>query len=405
MRNLQVIFVFIFFLAVSTSSTAQQALWSSQNITSPKVNTDKSVTFSLLAPNASKVELVGDFITTQKIDTPNGEMEIPGSILMQKNEKGIWSYTTDVLSSELYIYNFMLDGVKITDPSNVYAVRDISSMMNLFLIDGGVGDLYKVNNVPHGAITKEWYQSSTLNMSRRITVYTPPAYDGTNNNKKYPVLYLLHGMGGDEQAWEELGRATQILDNLIALGKATPMIVVMPNGNVSQNAAPGYSEKGYYTPQMYLPSTMDGQMEMSFPDIVKFVDTHYRTIQRKEGRAITGLSMGGFHSLHISKQYPDMFDYVGLFSAAIDSRSQEKDISTFSIYDNMDEKLKTQFQKAPKLYWIGIGKTDFLFEENIKFRKRLDQLGAKYIYEETEGGHIWKNWRIYLSDFVPLLFK
>lgn len=313
MRNKQIL-ILITFLLVGTYVNAQQALWTTQEVISPQINPDNSVTFSLLAPQSQKVELVGDFITNQN-NTSN-------SVLMNKNEKGVWTYTTAVLSSELYTYNFVIDGVKVTDPSNVYTVRDISSMMSLFLIDGGIGDLYKVNDVPHGAITKEWYNSPTLQMNRRITIYTPPGY--IEGDKKYPVLYLLHGMGGDEQAWEELGRATQILDNLIALGKSTPMILVMPNGNVSQNAAPGYSHQGYYTPQMYLPSTMDGQMETAFPDIVNFVDKNYRTIKNKGGRAIAGLSMGGFHSLHISKQYPDMFDYVGLFSAAIESRSQEQ---------------------------------------------------------------------------------
>jgi enterochelin esterase family protein len=152
---------------------------------------------------------------------------------------------------------------------------------------------------------------------------------------------------------------------------------------------------------MQLPKTMEGSMETSFPDVVKFIDSEYRTVAKKSGRAIAGLSMGGFHSLHISKQYPDMFDYIGLFSAAI---IQNKDARS-PIYANFEGKLKIQFSKSPKLYWIGIGKADFLYKANEDYRKLLDKNGYKYTYYESEEGHIWKNWRIYLSEFVPLLFK
>lgn len=174
-----------------------------------------------------------------------------------------------------------------------------------------------------------------------MTVYTPVGYE--TSGKRYPVLYLLHGMGGDEEAWISLGRTAQILDNLIAQGKAKPMIVVMPNGNASQEAAPGESSRGMVPPTMQLPKTMEGSYEQAFPEIVKFIDKNYRTIKSKSGRAIAGLSMGGFHSLHISKQYPDMFNYIGLFSAAI---MPNKEVSS-PIYENMEGKLKVQFDKIP----------------------------------------------------------
>ena len=219
--------------------------------------------------------------------------------------------------------------------------------------------------------------------------------------KRYPVLYLLHGMGGDEEAWISLGRTAQILDNLIAQGKAKPMIVVMPNGNASQEAAPGESSRGMVPPTMQLPKTMEGSYEQAFPEIVKFIDKNYRTVKSKSGRAIAGLSMGGFHSLHISKQYPDMFNYVGLFSAAI---MPNKEASS-PIYENMEGKLKVQFDKNPALYWIAIGKTDFLYKANEEYRKLLDKKGYKYTYYESDEGHIWRNWRIYLTEFVPMLFR
>ena len=319
---------------------------------------------------------------------------------MTENKDGIWEFTTnEPLVSELYIYSCIVDGLKTQAPSNLYMIRDVASVTNVFIVSGEKGKLYSVNNVPHGSVTRCWYNSPTLNMKRRLTIYTPAGYE--TGNKKYPVLYLLHGMGGDEEAWIALGRTAQILDNLIAQGKAKPMIVVMPNGNADQEAAPGESSLGMIKPTMQLPKTMEGSMEESFPDIVNFVDRNYRTVKTKSGRAIAGLSMGGFHSLHISKQYPDMFNYVGLFSAAIMPNEKVKS----PIYDNMEAKLKTQFSKNPALYWIAIGNTDFLYKANADYRKLLDEKGYKYTYFESEEGHIWKNWRIYLTAFSQMIFK
>jgi len=380
-------------------SYAQQALFGGQDIISPEIHPDKTVTFRLQAPQATKVEITGDFLPTQKMETPNGNYDAPGIVELTKNAQGIWEFTTpQALSPELYGYSFIIDGVKITDPNNVYLNRDVATVTNIFIIDGGRADLYKVNNVPHGTVARRWYDSPTLNMTRRMTVYTPPGYEA--GTKKYPVLYLLHGAGGDEEAWVSLGRAAQILDNLIAQGKAKPMIVVMPNGNAGQKSAPGESERGMYKPSFMGETRMDGAYEEAFPDIIKFVESNYRTLATKSSRAITGLSMGGFHSLHISAEYPDLFDYVGLFSAAIMPREGVNS----KVYDNMDEKLKVQFSKKPKLYWIAIGNADFLYKNNVDFRKKLDENKYPYVYYETGEGHIWKNWRIYLSEFLPMLF-
>jgi len=275
----------------------------------------------------------------------------------------------------------------------------VATVTSVFIIGGGRVDLYKVNAVPHGSVTRCWYQSPSLGLTRRMTVYTPPGYEA--GKTQYPVLYLLHGMGGDEEAWIALGRTAQILDNLIAAGKAKPMIVVMPNGNAAQEAAPGESSLGFYKPTFQLPKTMEGSYEKSFPEIVSFIDRNYRTVKAKSGRAIAGLSMGGFHSLHISKEYPDMFDYVGLFSAAI---LPDRENSS-PVYMDMDKKLQVQFDKHPKLYWIAIGSADFLYKANADYRQRLDEYHFPYTYYETGEGHIWKNWRIYLSEFAPQLFR
>ena len=367
---------------------SQQALWDRSQIKSPEIGRDNKVTFRLYAPKAEQVTVEGDFAK--------------GPQSMQKDDNGVWSFTTSQsLPPELYMYSFNVDGVRTLDPSNVYMNRDVATVTNIFLIDGegSVAHNYKVNDVPHGTVSKVWYDSPGLEKKRRMTVYTPAGYE--DSQEEYPVLYLLHGAGGDEEAWMSLGRASQIMDNLIAEGKAAPMIVVMTNGNAVQSAAPGESAEGFVTPAFDISRMNRGEFETSFPDVVNYIDSHYRTKADKQHRAIAGLSMGGYHSLHTSKLYPDMFDYIGLFSAAI----FPPEGSTAGVYENFDEKLRTQFEKKPKLYWIAIGEDDFLYEDNKKFRKILDDNGYPYTYVETPEGHIWKNWRIYLSEFAPQLFQ
>ena len=386
-------------ILIAATASAQEALSIVPTTTSPEINPDNTVTFRLHAPNARTVEVTGDFLPTRKIDTPFGKADAPGTATLAKDSAGFWTYTSPALAPELYNYSFVVDGMKTNDPANVYLLRDIASLTNIFFIDGAESELYQVRDVPHGTVSHCWYNSPTLGMNRRLTVYTPAGYE--QSESRYPVLYLLHGMGGDEDAWATLGRATQILDNLIAQGKASPMIVVMPNGNAALPSAPGESASGLVIPTIRLPKTMDGAYETAFPEIVNFIDTNYRTIPQKSGRAIAGLSMGGFHSLHISKEYPDMFDYIGLFSAAISPH----ETSSSPIYGNFEEKLAIQFAKQPALYWIAIGTTDFLYEANVQYRTLLNAKNHPYTYRESSGGHIWRNWRIYLSEFLPMLFR
>ena len=382
-------------LLISLASFAQQALGRGSRIVSPQVNEDNSVTFRLVAPKAVKVQVKGDFLPAEGIDSK----EVP-TIAEMTEKNGVWEYTTKPLASELYSYSFIVDGLKTLDPSNVYINRDVASTMNIFIVGGGCGDYYKVNDVPHGTVSKVWYESPTLNLTRRMTVYTPAGYD-KNKKQKYPVFYLLHGAGGDEEAWMDLGRTSQILDNLIAQGKAEPMIVVMTNGNAGEVAAPGEGPEGFRQASSKQRGMMDGAFEMSFKDVISYIESNYRVYKDKKHRAIAGLSMGGYHSMHISKYYPDTFDYVGLFSAA--ARFHEK--SESPVYQNEKEQIAAQFAKKPALYWIAIGKDDFLYEENVKYRQFLDEKGFGYEYFENGEGHIWRNWRIYLTMFVPRLFK
>ena len=387
------------------AAQAQQNLnWGQgPQVASPDVHADNSVTFNLIAPEAQKVQITGDFLPPKKVEYGGNTYEMPGVADLVKNDKGVWTLTTEPLQPELYTYNMLVDGVKIIDPLNVYNIRDINNLFSVLLIGGNQrADLYKVNKVAHGTVSKIWYESPTAGLTRRLTVYTPAGYE--TSGKEYPVLYLLHGIGGDENAWSELGRAAQIMDNLIAQGKAEPMLVVMTNGNISQEACPGETSEGFRVPTMMLPKTMEGSFETAFPDVVKFVEKTYRVKKDKAHRAIAGLSMGGCHSLFISINYPDLFDYVGLFSAAVD-RQQNNQEGYPNIYADRNQKIDRLFSKHPKLFWIGIGKTDFLIQSNNDLRVYLDSKNHKYTYLETEGGHIWRNWRIYLTEFTPLLFK
>jgi len=388
----------LFLIMISLSVQAQEALFRAQQIVSPEIHEDNSVTFRLLAPAAASVQVTGDFLPTIKVESPMGQVDGPGKADLRKGENGVWEYKSETLKPELYNYSFNIDGFTATDPNNPFLIRDVASVTNIFIIGGGHADLYRTNDIAHGTVTRRWYDSPVLGMDRRITVYTPPGYE--KSTEKYPVLYLLHGAGGDEEAWISLGRTAQIMDNLVAQGKAKPMIVVMPNGNVIQDAAPGEGSMGFYKPQFMVPKTMDGTYEASFKDIINFVESNYRVKADKSNRAIAGLSMGGFHTMHISRFYPNTFDYIGLFSAAIMPRED----ATGVVYSDIDGTLKTQMDNGYALYWIAIGKTDFLYKANTDYREKLDAMGMKYDYVESEGGHTWRNWRVYLSEFVPKLF-
>lgn len=397
--------IVIIALLMCAMTFAQQALWGGAPVISPEIHNNNSVTFRLNAPKAEKVQVTGDFLPTQKISTPFGEFDGPGVADLTKGKDGVWEFTTpEPLPSELYSYSFIVDELKTTDPSNIYMIRDVASVTNVFIVPGNPGDLYRVNDVKHGTVARRWYNSPTLEEQRRVTIYTPSGYEGSD--KSYPVLYLLHGSGGDEEAWIALGRTAQIMDNLIAQGKAEPMIIVMPNGHTQNAAAPGESSRTYAPVMGGGPRQAVASMEDSFGDILTFVESNYRVKKDKAHRAVAGLSMGGMHSSAISAQYPNTFDYVGVFSAP--------PIATMMMPDSEDKgkyteefvaKLKTQQDNGFKLYWIACGNTDFLYQGVIESMRQMDKIGFKYTYRETGEGHIWKNWRIYLTEFAPMLFR
>ncbi len=390
------LFYILFLGWIICPSYAQQDLFNEDPLVSPEIHADHSVTFRIKAPDAEQVSVSGS------LDADNAFANI--TYALEKGDEGIWTFTTPVLPSELYRYHFTVDGVRTVDPANAHAIRDVGNLSNVFLIDGDRADLYQVNDVPHGTVAYRWYDSPGNGKKRRMAVYTPPGYYA-NSATEYPVLYLLHGIGGDEEAWLGSGRAAQIMDNLIARGDAEPMIVVMTNGNVAQEAAPGYGSVGFVQPTFRLPNTMDGKFEETFTDVMQFIEENYRTPNTKAGRAIAGLSMGGFHTANISLNYPNTFDYVGLFSSALGVQTPNNSSSPF--YQNKDEKLKQQMENGYELYWLAIGVDDMemIYNGNKAFREKMDAIGMEYEYVETGGGHTWNNWRDYLVLFAQRLFK
>ena len=375
-------FFLLTLMAMALVTNAQGYLAPAVN--SPDITKDGVVTFKVKAPGADTVKLVID----TRVDT-----------LMKRTGNDMWSITLLNLEPDLYMYHYVIDGMKVLDNENAQTLRDVKNVMNTFVLDPNGNCPVAVHDVPHGEVRAVWYDSPTLGITRRMMIYLPPGYE--LSRQKYPVLYLLHGTGGDETVWLEQGRAAQILDNLIAEGKADPMIVVMPNGNVDERASSDMSERGNVQPTFAHKNWMDGTFEQSFNDIKNWVDNNYRTRAAKRYRAIAGLSMGGYHSLYISANQPDDFGYVGLFSPAISRMDQGKS----TIYDDLETKLRAQFQQRPKLYWMGIGKDDFLYKDNAEFRKLMDKNRLRYTYHESDAGHEWANWRDYLIIFTQLIFK
>ena len=378
--------------AALLASAQQNVFQAPESLQSPVVNADGTVTFNIYAPAASEVVV-------------NGDWEADGGRCpMTSDGQGIWTATTAALPGDMYTYRFSIDGITTIDPANPYCCRDVASVFSIFFTPGEQSDYYQVHPVPHGTVSAVYYHSDAANADRRLMVYTPAGYE--DSDRAYPVLYLLHGSGGDETAWLSLGCAARILDNLIARQQAEPMIVVMPNSVMPTTAAAGESTDNLdFRPRLtnQIPGAYkNGLFETAFPEIVTFIDTHFRTRADKHSRAVAGLSMGGFHSLFIAANYPEMFDYVGLFSAGVDFSNVD---TTIPAYTDLDTKLAAQARAGVALYFIACGTADFLYPLNRQLATRLTAAGLQPTLLDTPRGHLWTNWRRHLMTFAPLLFK
>jgi len=363
-------------------------------IISPEILPDNKVTFRVYAKEATKITVSGEW-----------QAGFNATETLVKGDTGMFMLTVGPLKPELYGYTFNVDGVTTIDPNNVQVRRDGTRYGSFFIVPGTESDLYfQKNGVPHGNVSKVWYNSPVLGMDRRVYIYTPAGYE--KSNQKYPVFYLLHGAGGDEDAWTNMGRAAQIMDNLIAQGKAKPMIVVMTNGNANQSGAQNdVTDAPVQGDPMAAYQKLAGKFESHLvKDLVPFIEKNYNVLTGKDNRAIAGLSMGGMHTQTITNDNPGMFSYIGVFSMGImNFGPQNQDVAKLD--QERDTKIEALKNSGYKLYWIGVGKDDFVYQGVIKLRSTLDKHNFKYSYRESTGGHTWANWRIYLSEFAPQLFK
>lgn len=385
-------------LLLMTLTAMAQEVGQRERLVSPELKDDNTVVFSIRAPKAENVTLSGNWMPM----VPDGNQGMKRqTVALTKDGQGVWSTTVGPLEPELYGYSFLVDGVTTLDPSNLKVARDGTFRTeSLLYVPGDASDLYWAKTGPKGSVHKIWYESPTLDLTRRMFVYTPPGYH--ESKEDYPVLYLLHGGGGDEEAWPTLGVAPTILDNLINSGKAKPMIVVMTNGNPSQASAQTISPKLPKVEQ-----SAGGMANMMFEkslvnDVIPYIENNFRVKANKENRALTGLSMGGLQTINTSFENPNLFDYIGVMSMGF------ADLSRFGIevdHSKRAQQILALKEADPELYWIACGKDDFLYESVVTMRNELDKQDFDYTYRESTGGHTWGNWRIYLSEFAPMLFK
>jgi enterochelin esterase family protein len=345
------------------------------NFTSPEVRPDRTVTFRFQAPNAAKVTVKGiDGVSATE---------------MTRDDKGLWSVTVGPLPPDIYSYVFSVDGADVLDPRNRHIKKWIQSN-SMFDVPGDPPLLHDLQSVPHGALHHHVYDSKAAGKMRGVFVHTPPGYDPAAG-KTYPVVYLMHGYGDDETAWSEVGRAHVIADNLLAPGKTVPMIIVMPHGHpVPIPAGQRFDD--------YAGKNMDTLERDYFEDLLPFIRKHYRVKAGREHQAIVGLSMGGGQSLGIGLKHLDTFAWIGGFSSAAPQGSLDE---TFAQVIRDTQRANEDI----KLLWIGCGKSDFLLKRNEAFVAWLEEKKIDHTWRLSEGGHSWPVWRLYLSEFLPLLFR
>ncbi len=353
---------------------------------SNEVSADRKVTFRIHAPKAEAVRLASS-------DLPGMG---PGSA-MKKAENGVWETTVGPVPAGAYRYNFNVDGVTVIDPKNPATSESNANTWSLAIVPGS--ETFDLKDVPHGAVAKVPYHSSTLKTFRRMHVYTPPGYE--KGEGTYPVFYLLHGAMDSDESWTSVGRAAVILDNLIASGKAKPMIVVMPAGHTGTFRFGGGGGNSFQ-------NQMDEFAKDFANDIRPHIEKTYRVKTDRASRAIAGLSMGGAQTLNVAFDTLDDYGYIGVYSSGIfgitggpgaaGPNTQWEDAHKATL-DNADLK------SGLKLVWIACGKDDFLAKTSEATVDMLKKHKFDVVSKDSEGGHTWLNWRDYLTEFAPMLFQ
>jgi enterochelin esterase-like enzyme len=349
---------------------------------SPQVHADGRVTVRLRAPNAQAVLFARDGAAPTA---------------MRRDSTGVWTFTTEPLSADIYPYTFRVDGVTHPDPSNsaTKPVFKAALGQSIIHVPGPSSLSWEVTDVPRGALTQHFYRSGIVGDERDYFVYTPPNYD-PRRSRPYPVLYLLHGFTDDATGWVRAGRANVILDNLIARGQAQPMLVVMPLGY----GAPEILGDAFI--ERRIDSTLWRRNTTKFipsllQEIIPRVESAYNVGKSRDMRAVAGLSMGGGQALIAGIHHVDQFSYIGAFSSAVTILDRDFARGFPTANAGLSSRLK--------LLWLGIGKKDFLYQDNVRFRDWLRTQGVQFEWIETEGAHTWMEWRRYLTDFVPRLFR
>ena len=361
----------VFTLAFLWLGSALEAQQKRPRIVSPEFNPDRTVTLRVYAPRAGQVNLNIQFL------------EGPQS--MKRDEEGVWSIQVGPAEPNVYYYSFDIDGFQSLDPLNPSVKVALQNTTSLLVYPGDQPMFYDERDVPHGVLHYHRYASQSVKMNRGVFVYTPPGYDPTRS-VRYPVLYLLHGSGDTEQSWTAVGRAPFILDNLLAERKAVRMIIVMPFGHVP----PPLDQKAE---EIRTRAFVDFERDL-LNDVIPLVEKNYRVEKNAAGRAIAGLSMGGGQAVRVGLGHLELFGWIGAFSSSVDQETMEK---TMPVPEEINKRLR--------LFWIGCGRSDFLFDRNQKFLEFLIQKKIKYQAHITEGVHTWTVWRDYLHELIPLLFR
>jgi enterochelin esterase-like enzyme len=376
LRLLSLFILSLWYFTVAAQTTTNPA---QVYLKSPEVNAGGVTTFRCHAPNAKTVLLIMD----------DGK-----SRPMQKDSTGTWSFT-ETLTPDIYRYTFAVDGTVMPDPNNpmIKPLFKRALGQSLAHVPGPKTLSWELNDVPHGQLVQHFYKSGIVGDERDIRVYTPPGYNPARK-EPYHVLYLFHGITDETSAWSTAGRENIILDNLIAQGKAKPMIIVNTLGyGAPEMLNPG---TGAYTKEA-LQKNEELFVSSFLNEVIPMVEGLYNTKPDKKYRAVAGLSMGGGQSLDIGLNNPDLFTYVGGFSSAVILLNPD--------YNLAFPKLDASINKKLKLIWIAIGRDDFLIASNRMYKTWLESKQIKFSYKETEGVHSYNVWRRYLTDFSQLIFK
>lgn len=358
MKQLNIIFALLILACLNINAQRPPV------ISSPEVHADNSVTFRVHAPKAQNVKLEAQFLKSP--------------VAMAKDSVGVWSITVAPVKPDIYPYSFWVDSIQINDPNNTLIFANENFKNSLVDVPGSTPLIHSLQNVPHGKISYQYYKSATLGTTRRLLVYTPAGFDASGKTK-YPVLYLIHGGSDTEETWTKVGRANLIADNLIAQGKAKPMIIVMPYGNVRPSAMPNFTQD-------------------VIKDIIPYIEANYPVLTDSKNRAVAGFSVGGGQTLNIGLTNTDKFAYVCSYAPYTATEEFKKNFSNYAPNAEL-------MNKQLKLFTISVGTDDFLYEsvkQNIALFREKGLNVKDYI---VDGGHTWMNCKLFLATTLQEIFK